>query len=120
MSTMYDRQPGGVAPLGVRFDHETHRFSQLSRQTLRRQVLPSSVRSRQAPSQPERDPGVGNSADPERPTATWSFDTDIVFVVVGLVLAGIAWWMHSGDVEAAGILLAALAAYAAWLDGDNL
>lgn len=120
MSAMHHRQVDDVAPFGVRSDHETPRLSQVSRQTLRRQASPIPGETRQRPPYPERESAMGEPAGPESPATTWPFDTDIVFVAAGLVLAGIAWWMHSADVEAAGILFAALAAYAAWLDGDNL
>ena len=120
MSTMHHRQAGGVSPLRMRYDHETPRLSQVSRQTLRRSMPPIPVGPRPESHQPERETVMGEPAAPETPTTTWPFDTDIVFVVAGLALSGIAWWLHSGDVETAGILFAALAAYAAWLDGEHL
>lgn len=49
-----------------------------------------------------------------------AFDFDLVCVALGLVLAGIALWIGSADAEVAGILFAALAAYASWLDEANL
>lgn len=64
--------------------------------------------------------GRGEPADPETPAVSPAFDFDLVCVAVGLGLAGIAYWLGSGDVETGGILFAGVAAYAAWLDGEGL
>jgi hypothetical protein len=49
-----------------------------------------------------------------------AFDLDLVFVGVGLVVVGIGLWLSSADLETAGLMYAGLAAYAAWLDGEDL
>ena len=62
----------------------------------------------------------GGRVGPEKCNMPSAFDFDLVCVALGLVLAGIALWIGSADAEVAGILFAALAAYASWLDGANL
>ena len=62
----------------------------------------------------------GRRGGPDEAIKSSAFDFDLVCVALGLLLAGIALWIGSADVEVTGILFAALAAYAAWLDGANL
>ena len=70
---------------------------------------------------PGIDPAAnGGSVGAGKGVMSSAFDFDLGCVALGLVLVGVALWVGSADVEVAGLLLAALAAYAAWLDGEYL